>query len=592
MIQEFGSQNEVMWARWHKNAERAPDRDAIIHWVAGEEPFRWTFSALIDTAEGLAATLVARDIGKGDVCAIIMRHNRILYPLYLAIVCVGAIPAVLAYPNPRLHPDKFRQGIDGMSLRSGLDWVFTERDLEETLRPSLEKPDSTIKGLDFPLEWKTGDASTKELLDPVITGHRMVNHDDPLLLQHSSGTTGLQKPVLLSHRAVLEHVKYYGQAIGLNENDKIVSWLPLYHDMGLIAAFHLPLAFGVPTVQIDPFEWVIIPSLLLDAVSLERGTISWLPNFAYNMMADKIADDELDGISLESWRLVINCSEPVRYESHQRFVERFRHCGLNPLAISSSYAMAETTFATTQTPPGTPPSVLALDRSALAQGKVKITQDEDRAKIYVSSGTTIAGCQVRIVDEDRQDVGERTIGEIAIRSRSMFDGYRNYLEKTAEVLSDGWYYSGDYGFAHRGDYYVIGRKKDIIIVAGNNIYPEDVEDVVGKVEGVIPGRVIAFGEEDKNLGTEHVSVIAESDIPDDQRQRKVKMDIIQAAMAIDVSVTKVYLVPPRWLIKSSAGKPSRKANKDRISYSSETRGSETNDYAGIEARHTNSAQVG
>jgi fatty-acyl-CoA synthase len=491
-----------------------------------------------------------------------------------------------------LHPDKFRQGIDGMSLRSGLDWVFTERDLEETVRPSLERPDSTIKGLHFPLEWKTAHVLPKEQLDRVITRHNMVKHDDPLLLQHSSGTTGLQKPVLLSHRAVLEHVKYYGRAIGLNENDKIVSWLPLYHDMGLIAAFHLPLAFGVPTVQIDPFEWVMVPALLLDAVSLERGTISWLPNFAYNMMANKIADDELDGISLESWRLVINCSEPVRYESHQKFVERFQHRGLNSLAISSCYAMAETTFATTQTPPGTPPSLLALDRIALAQGKVKIARDAGRPKICVSSGKTIAGCQVRIVDENRQDVGERTIGEIAIRSRSMFDGYRNYLEKTAEVLCDGWYYSGDYGFANHGDYYVIGRKKDIIIVAGNNIYPEDVEHVVGKVEGVIPGRVIAFGEENRELGTEHVSVIAESGITDVQGQRKLKMDIIEAAMAIDVSITNVYVVPPRWLIKSSAGKPSRRANKERILSNSETRGSETNDYAGIEVRHTNSAQVG
>ncbi len=592
MTKELGNENDVIWNRWCKNAERVPHRDAIIHWVAGEEPFRWTFSSLIDTAECLAARLVDRGIGKGDVCAIIMRHNRILYPLYLAMVRVGAIPAILAYPNPRLHPDKFRQGIDGMSSHSGLDWVFTERDLEETLRPSLESSGSTIKGLHFPLEWKTGPASTKGQQARVITRHNRVKRDDPLLLQHSSGTTGLQKPVLLSHRAVLEHVKYYGRAIGLNENDKIVSWLPLYHDMGLIAAFHLPLAFGIPTVQIDPFEWVMAPSLLLDAVSRERGTISWLPNFAYNMMANKIADDELDGISLESWRLIINCSEPVRHESHQRFVQKFQHCGLNPLAMSSCYAMAETTFATTQTPPGTPPSMLALDRIALAQGKVKIAEHAGRAKICVSSGKTIAGCQVRIVDENRQDAGDRTIGEIVIRSRSMFDGYRNYLEKTREVLCDGWYYSGDYGFVNRGDYYVIGRKKDMIIVAGNNIYPEDVEDVVGKVEGVIPGRVIAFGEENRELGTEYVSVLAESDITDDESQRKLKMNIIEAAMAIDVSITNIYLVPPRWLIKSSAGKPSRKANKERILSSSETRRSETDDYAGIEARYTNGAQVG
>jgi acyl-CoA synthetase (AMP-forming)/AMP-acid ligase II len=592
MIKELCGENEVIWKRWYKNAERAPDRDAIIHWVAGEEPFRWTFSALIAAAEGLAATLVERDIGNGDVCAIIMRHNRILYPLYLAVVCVGAIPAILAYPNPRLHPDKFRQGIEGMSLHSGLDWVFTEHDLDETIRPSVEKQDSTIKGLHFPLEWENGNGLNGEELNNLVNVQKRMSSSDPLLLQHSSGTTGLQKPVLLSHRAVLNHVKNYGKAIELNENDKIVSWLPLYHDMGLISAFHLPLAFGIPSVQIDPFEWVVVPSLLLEAVSRERGTISWLPNFAYNMMADKIVDDELEGINLESWRLVINCSEPVRHESHEKFVRRFQRYGLNPLAISSCYAMAETTFAATQAPPGTPPASLALDRIELAKGKIKIAQDGAQARICVSSGKTIAGCQVRIVDENHGDVVEGAIGEIAIKSMSMFEGYRNYPEKTLEALSDGWYYSGDYGFANNGDYYVVGRKKDIIIVAGNNVYPEDVEDVVGKVEGIIPGRVVAFGEEDRELGSEQIAVIAESGISDKQRQRKLKLEVIEAGMSIDVSITNVYLVPPRWLIKSSAGKPSRKANKERILSSSETKRSKTNDYAGIEAGHTDGAQVG
>src|SRR6266516_1838940 len=356
MIKELCSDNELLWNQWYKTAERAPDREAIIHWVAGEQPFRWTFSALIDAAEDMAAMLIEHDVRQGDVCAIIVRHNRVLYPLYLAMICVGAIPAILAYPNPRLHPDKFRQGVEGMSLRSGLDWVFTERDLDETIRLSVEKQDSTIKGLHFPLEWKEGNGLNGEKLNNVVNVQRRMSSSDPLLLQHSSGTTGLQKPVLLSHRAVLDHVKCYGEAIELNENDKVVSWLPLYHDMGLIAAFHLPLAFGIPSVQIDPFEWVVVPSLLLEAVSREHGTISWLPNFAYNMMADKITDNELDRVNLESWRLVINCSEPVRHESHEKFLRRFQGYGLNPLAISSCYAMAETTFAATQAPPETPPA--------------------------------------------------------------------------------------------------------------------------------------------------------------------------------------------------------------------------------------------
>jgi fatty-acyl-CoA synthase len=362
--------------------------------------------------------------------------------------------------------------------------------------------------------------------------------------------------------------------------------------MGLIAAFHLPLAFGIPSVQIDPFEWVVVPSLLLEAVSREHGTISWLPNFAYNMMADKITDNELDGVNLESWRLVINCSEPVRHESHEKFLRRFQGYGLNPLAISSCYAMAETTFAATQAPPETPPATLTLDRIELAKGKIKIAQDGAQARICVSSGKTIAGCQVRIVDENRRDVVEGAIGEIAIKSMSMFEGYRNYPEKTVGALSDGWYYSGDYGFTKGGEYYVVSRKKDIIIVAGNNVYPEDVEDVVGKVEGIIPGRVVAFGEEDRELGSEQIAVIAESGISNKQRQRKLKLEVIEAGMSIDVSITKVYLVPPRWLIKSSAGKPSRRANKERILSTGEATGWNIHDYAGTEASYTKSSQVG
>lgn len=591
MIRELCGENETLWNRWHENAEKNPSQDAIIHWVAEEEPFRWTSSALIRAAEDFAGMLVERGIGKGEVCAIIMRHNKLLYPLYLALVCVGAIPAILAYPNARLHPDKFRQGIEGMSMRSGLDWIFTERDLEETVRPSVEKQNSTIKGLQFPLEWKKGNGLKGESFNKVVALHKDLKPSDPLLLQHSSGTTGLQKPVLLSHRAVLEHAKQYGEAIGLNGNDKIVSWLPLYHDMGLIAAFHLPLAFGIPTVQLDPFEWVVVPSLLLEAVSKERGTISWLPNFAYNMMSDKISNDELAGINLESWRLLINCSEPIRNESHQKFLNRFQLYGLNPLAISSCYAMAETTFAVTQAPPGTAPSSLALDRVELAKGKIKIAQDKAQARICVSSGKTIGGCQARIVGEHRQDLGEGSIGEIAVRSMSMFDGYRNYPEKTSEVLSEGWYYSGDYGFTDGGDYYVVGRKKDIIIVAGNNIYPEDVEDVVGKVEGIIPGRVVAFGEENKEMGSEQVSVIAECSMREEQKHEHLKMAVIQAGMAIDVSIAKIYLVPPRWLIKSSAGKPSRKANKERILFGGEPTKWNAHDHGRIEAGHINSSQV-
>jgi acyl-CoA synthetase (AMP-forming)/AMP-acid ligase II len=556
--------NQILWSKWIANAEKFPEKEAIVHWRAGEEPYRWTFSSLISSAINFSFLLNERGIKRGEVCALIIRHNPDFYPLYMALSNLGAIPAVLAYPNPRLHPDKFRQGIEGMSQRSGLDWILTEIALEPIIRPLVDKKGSTIKGLHFPLDWEKCLDPDTDFHNKIYGIHKNTKSTDPFLLQHSSGTTGLQKPVLLSHKAVLEHVRNYSRAIQLKEDDKVVSWLPLYHDMGLIAAFHLPLAFGITSIQIDPFEWVLVPSLLLEAITKEKSTVTWLPNFAYNMMADKILDEEIENISLESMRLFINCSEPIREESHSKFYSRFKPKGLRKNALSACYAMAETTYAVTQTEPGVNPVVLLAGRQEMSNGKIKITRIPESARACISSGKVIEGCQIKIVDEQGDELNDDKIGEIAIKSVSMFDGYRNYPEKTAEVLKEGWYYSGDYGFVHENEYYIIGRKKDIIIVAGNNIYPEDIEDAVSKVEGVIPGRAVAFGEEDPEIGSEQISVVAETNFfaPDDQK--KLKLSIVKAGMEMDVSIRKIYLVPPRWLIKSSAGKPSRKANRERI----------------------------
>jgi len=156
------------------------------------------------------------------------------------------------------------------------------------------------------------------------------------------------------------------------------------------------------------------------------------------------------------------------------------------------------------------------------------------------------------------------VGELAIRSATAFDGYRNLPEDTARVQAGGWYFSGDLGFEWEGEYYVIGRKKDLIIVAGENRYPEDIEDEVGRVPGVLPGRVVAFGLEDEARGTELVCVVAETDVPEGAARRRLAMQIVRAGMAIDVTVSRVHLAPPRWLIKSSSGKPSRSANRERV----------------------------
>jgi acyl-CoA synthetase (AMP-forming)/AMP-acid ligase II len=333
--------------------------------------------------------------------------------------------------------------------------------------------------------------------------------------------------------------------------------------MGLIAAYYLPLTFGIPTVQLDPFQWVSAPVLLLEAVSRERATLCWLPNFAYHFIADRVRDEDLDGVRLDSLRMLINCSEPVRAASHTRLLERFQQYGLRETCLAACYAMAETTFAATQTPPEQAARVLPVLRDELARGNVVRTSNLGAARLCVSSGSVISGCHIRVVDTERRDVAPGRVGEIAIASVSLFDGYRNYPEKTVEVLDDGWYYTGDLGFVDKSEYFVIGRQKDIIIIAGNNMYPEDVEDAVGRASGVLAGRVVAFGVEDETIGTEILCVIAETDAQSDADRKRVRVNVLKAGMDMDVTISRVYLVPPRWLIKSSAGKPSRSANRER-----------------------------
>jgi fatty-acyl-CoA synthase len=550
---------ECIADRWRSHAARTPGRDAVLHYAAGELTRRWTWGELVAAAEQYAIRLAAFGIRPSDVCALIIRHNPEFYPLYMGVALLGAIPAVLAYPNPRLHPDKFRSGLIGMSRGSGLDWILTERALAPVLNGVMDDT-STIRGLLYPLEVAPVDASEADAMVARVTSRPI----DPCLLQHSSGTTGLQKAVMLSHCAVLEHVRRYGDAIKLAATDRVVSWLPLYHDMGLIATFHLPLAAAVPVAFLDPFEWVVAPSLFLDACSRERATIAWLPNFAYNLMATRANEEDLEGVRLDSLRLLVNCSEPVRAESHDMFAARFSSYGLSRHALGASYAMAETTFAVTQTHPGLEARRVEASRDALARGVFRRPSGDESGRSCVSSGTPISGCSVRIVDETGTDRGDGEVGEILLRSVSLFDGYRNNPSATEHALRDGWYASGDLGFLLDGEIFVVGRKKDVIIVAGKNIYPEDIEDALSGVDGLLPGRVVAFGREDVANGTERICVVAESPLTDQAAHAGVREAITRAAMRIDITISEIFLVEPRWLIKSSAGKPSRTANKERL----------------------------
>lgn len=549
---------------WYSCIKKYPEKEAIIWWKNGEEPYRWTYLELFSLAEKFAVEMRNKGIKKGEVCAIIIRHNIYFYPIYLAVVMIGAIPTVLVHPNPRLHQEKFVNGIMGMTKKSGLDWILTEKDFENILHSIVYFAENTIKGMLYPIENIGRVSVTGKDLQSVRENFSSVNETDTLLLQHSSGTTGLQKPVLLTHGAVCRHLINYSNAIQLGENDKVVNWLPFYHDMGLIAAFHLPLAMGITSIQIDPFEWALKPTIIFDAIRKEKATLTWMPNFAFNFLASKIKEEELEKYDLGTMRMFVNCAEPIRHESFEKFKIRFVPVSLSDKSIASSYAMAEATFAVTQSIPGEEPTKLYVDSTELEKGKITFAKGKSaNTKVLTSSGRIINGCRLRIVDEQGHDLDEKQIGEILVKSESLFSGYRNYSEKTNNALKNGWYYSGDNGFMYKDNLYVLGRKDDIIISAGIRIYPEDVEDSINDVVGVIPGRVIAFGQYEESLGTNVVCVIAETDYTTIKDKRHLKTQIIQAGLEININIRKVYLVPHRWLIKTSSGKPSRKESKKK-----------------------------
>jgi fatty-acyl-CoA synthase len=345
-----------------------------------------------------------------------------------------------------------------------------------------------------------------------------------------------------------------------------VSWLPLYHDMGLIAGFLMPILSGAPLILSSPFDWVRAPWRLFHAVTRYHGTLSWLPNFAYNFCAQKIRDRHLQGLDLASWRAIINCSEPVRVESHRAFHERFKNYGLRWGALQTCYAMAENVFAVSQSDLASGPQVCALDRGALMEGRLATTAVAgSNAVELMSSGKPLPNVEVRILADDGAALSAGCLGEVALRSNCMLNGYYNRPDADRAAFREGWYLTGDYGFFMDGQLYISGRKKDMIIVGGKNIYPQDLEALSYQVPGVHAGRSVAFGLYNERTGTEDVFMVAEADSLDPV-QNEQAADLIREHVTRNTAIALRYvkIVEPGWILKTSSGKTARNANRRKL----------------------------
>jgi fatty-acyl-CoA synthase len=346
--------------------------------------------------------------------------------------------------------------------------------------------------------------------------------------------------------------------------------LPLYHDMGLIACFMLPMVCHVPVVMQSPLDWVMRPETMLQVFTQHRCTLAWLPNFAFQFVPRRTPKERWAQYDMSSARMLIDCSEPVRMASMNEFYDAFAGCGMKRSALQASYAMAENVFAVTQSGIGGEggPKVVWAD-GARFRGEhriIAVAEDSPGAIAFTSSGRLLPANEVRITEDSGADLADGWVGEIAIRSDSLFQGYYNRPDLTAQAIRGGWYYSGDLGFMLGGELFVVGRKKDLLIVGGENIYPQDIEEIVCAHPAIHDGRAIALGVFNSELGTEDIIVVAEVERQEQLNSAdQIECDLRERVVAsMGVAVRRIFLKPPKWIVKSTAGKPARSSTREKL----------------------------
>ncbi|MCP4591079.1 MAG: fatty acyl-AMP ligase, partial [bacterium] len=489
-------------ARLLDNLEHAADACALRLLHDNAETQTLTYRQLIDEAARWARWYEDLGLLHGDRVVIILQHSVDLYAAFVGGLLRGVVPSMFAFPSPKYSSEEYFRTIGVLVENADPRLLVTYPELAEQLTAGASLPAATRVCTPRDLPTGTSKFPVGPNVDPESTA----------FLQYSSGTTGIKKSVAISHRALLWQIDRYADAIRLASDDVIVSWLPLYHDMGLIACLFLPLLKRVPLVAMSPFEWVRRPGMWLRAVSDFGGTLSWLPNFAYSFMPKNVTDAELADLRLSSLRGVVNCSEPVMAASHAQLLERLAPYGLRPEALGTCYAMAENTFAVTSGGFDSPVASDRIDASEFVRSGCAIpTADSTpQGKTLVSSGQALPDTEIAIVSPQGTPLAERRVGEIVLRSPCLLNEYYRNPDATAAGLHGDRYFTGDLGYLADGELYVTGRLKDLIIIAGQNVHPQDIEALLNDVPGLIPGRNVALGVSDSTNGTEKLVILAET----------------------------------------------------------------------------------
>jgi fatty-acyl-CoA synthase len=505
-----------------------------------------TVNELADRSRRFGQALRERGLKTGDLVAVIHETGPNLLAGFIGAMMAGVTPTIMPPPSKKQQKALYWSSHATLYSRIQPRLILASPTVARAYQAGMPEFGDRLLVLSDALLGSSSPAA------PTPTGG-----DSIAFLQHSSGTTAHKKGVMLSHRQVIDQVKIYADVIGLRAGNTIASWLPLYHDMGLIACFMLPLVVHCPVAMIDPFDWLVRPLMLFEAIEACRAQYCWLPNFAFQHLANAMRGTH--SFDLSTMRAFVNCSEPCKPESHRAFLASVGRHGIGPKQVQVCYAMAENVFAVTQTRLSAPPALIAVHGDYIEERRAVIGTPETGIEL-VSCGSPLPGVEVRIVNERRQTREDGYIGEIAISSPTLFSGYNGQPELTEKVLVEGEYFSGDLGFILNGQLYVVGRKDDMIIVYGRNFLAHELEAIADQVPGVKPGRVVALGVACRPGAPQELALMYELR---DGFEVEVVSREIHAELQEAAGVAPTYLIcrPVGSLIKTTSGKISRSLNK-------------------------------
>jgi acyl carrier protein len=537
---------------WH--AAHNPQRTHVLLYGEGDQVHPITYATLLDEARRTAAGLVVRGLLPGQTVALMLPTGRSYLSSFFGVMLAGGIPVPI-YPPARLAQiDDHLRRHARILANAGTVFIITVPQAKGVAALLRAEAPSLIEIV------------TPEDLDlPPMALHYRAAPGDIAFLQYTSGSTGDPKGVILTHANLLANLRAMGEAIAVSSDDVFVSWLPLYHDMGLIGAWFGSLYFGMPLVLMSPLAFLARPSRWLAAISRHGGTLSAAPNFAYELCAKKLADADLQGLNLASWRLALNGAEPVSPDTLEAFAARFAPYGLQRESITPVYGLAECSVGLAFPPLARGPQIDAINREIfLREMRAVPAGPADATPMRVPAcGRALPRHEIRIADGSGCELAERQVGRLQFRGPSATQGYYRNPAATQQLFDDGWLDSGDYAYTVKGEIYLTGRVKDLIIRGGRNLYPYELEQAVGRLAGVRKGCVAVFACADPMSASERLVVLAETRETDPALRDTLQQRINETAIdVIGMPADEVVLAPPNSVLKTSSGKIRRAASRD------------------------------